>query len=278
MSGTTTLPENRISLYYPSKNNLGVIVWKPLSFVDNTKYESVESSSLMKDGSILFKPPSDWEKTKTANIPADSWLFGASFYSDSTGSTGPQDLWTVDSYGLMICISTNGSHSNTTKLGISYMRPYSNAHSQILTLLDPTHVSLNTKSITQGISFTRSGNYSSLTSRLGKTEIRKISANSGKLTFGGVDLGDETRKDMKEFQQDSTPVYLDVEHKNGDFTRFFGVIDSMSENHTTGGMTPKFGLNLTVSHIIEFNSSGTVLSNDYISLGGNVDYESEYIQ
>ena len=83
---------------------------------------------------------------------------------------------------------------------------------------------------------------------------------------------------MKEYQQNSTPVYLDVEHKNGDFTRFFGVLDSMSENHTTGGMTPKFGLNLTVSHIIEFDSTGTILSNDYISLGGNVDYESQYIQ
>ena len=83
---------------------------------------------------------------------------------------------------------------------------------------------------------------------------------------------------MKEFQQNGTPVYLDVEHANGDFTRFFGVIESMSEDHPTGKMLSKYGLNMIVSHIIEFDSSGTIISNDYISLGGNVDYESEYIQ
>ena len=83
---------------------------------------------------------------------------------------------------------------------------------------------------------------------------------------------------MKDLQQNSTPVYLDLEHGNGDFTRFFGVLDSMRESNATGGMSPKFGLNLTVSHIVEFDSTGTMLSNDYISLGGNVDYESEYLQ
>lgn len=278
MSGTTTLPEYRISLYYPSKDSTGTIVWKPLPFSDSTKYENVADSSLMKDGSIMFKPPSDWEKTKSASIHADEWLFGEAFTADSSGTDGPVDKWTVDSYGIMICIATKYNHANKANLGISFMRPYSNAHSQILTLLDPTHVSLNNRAIAQGISFSRNGQYSQLTSRLGKTEIRKISARSGKVTFGGVDLGDATRKEMKEYQQNSTPVYLDVEHKNGDFTRFFGVLDSMSENHTTGGMTPKFGLNLTVSHIIEFDSTGTILSNDYISLGGNVDYESQYIQ
>jgi hypothetical protein len=159
------------------------------------------------------------------------------------------------------------------------MKPYNNAHSQVLTVLDPTHVSLNTKTIAQGISFKRTGSFSVMTSRLGKSEIRKISANAGKVTFGGVDLvGDTTRKDVKVFQQDATPVYLDIEHRNEDVTRFYGVIDSMSEDHPTGKMIPKFGLSMIVSHIIEFDSSGILLSNDYISLGGNVDYESQYLQ
>ena len=102
--------------------------------------------------------------------------------------------------------------------------------------------------------------------------------NLKELILPDIDLvGNSTRKDIKEFQQDGTPVYLDVEHKNGDFTRFFGVIETMSEDHPTGSMLPKFGLNMIVSHIVEFNSSGSILSNDYISLGGNVDYESKYI-
>ena len=52
----------------------------------------------------------------------------------------------------------------------------------------------------------------------------------------------------------------------------------MSESHATAKMLPKFSLDMIVSHIIEFDSSGTILSNDYISLGGNVDYESRYLQ
>jgi len=163
--------------------------------------------------------------------------------------------------------------------GITFMKPYTNAHSQLLTMVDPTHVSLNTKTIAQGISFSRQGLYNVLTNKLGKAEIRKISASGGKVTFGGVDLAsDTTRKDVKEYQQDGTPVYLDIEHRNGDFTRFYGVIQSMSEDHPTAKMVPKFGLSMVISHIIEFDSSGTKLSNDYISLGGNVDYESEYLQ
>ena len=147
MSGTTTLPEFRISLYYPSKDSTGKIVWKPLPYTDSTKYENVKDSSLMKDGSIMFKPPADWEKTKSASIHADEWLFGEAFTADSSGTDGPANKWITDSYGIMICIATKYDHANKNNLGISFIRPYSNAHSQILTLLDPTHVSLNTRAI-----------------------------------------------------------------------------------------------------------------------------------
>ena len=273
----TTLPNYRISLYYPSKNSAGNIIWKPLPFIDTTAYGNTSDSSLMRDGSLLFKPPMDWEKTVCDSI---TWEFGDNFTADSSGSDGPTNKWSTgkEGYGLMMCFATNTSHSAITKAGISFIKPYNNTYSQVITVLDPTHVSLNTKTIAQSIGFTRQGRYSVMTSRLGKSEIRKISANSGRVSFGGVDLiGNTTRKDVKVFQQAGTPVYLDVEHKNGDFTRFFGVIETMSEDHPTGAMLPKFGLNMIVSHIVEFNSSGTILSNDYISLGGDVDYESKYI-
>ena len=280
MTGTTTMPEVRISIYYPAKDNTGTINWKPLPYKDTTKYENIDASSLMRDGSLSFKPPLDWEKCDSADIAATSWTsFGTDFNSASAGSAQPSDLWTVDSYGLLIALAIKGSHSNITNLGLCFARPYNNEHSQVLTLIDPSHVSLNTKTIAQSIGFTRNGTYSVMKSRLGKADIRKISANSGRVSFGSVDLeGNSSRKDMKEYQQNGTPVYLDVEHANSDFTRFFGVIESMSEDHPTGKMLSKYGLNMIVSHIIEFDSSGTMISNDYISLGGNVDYESEYIQ
>ena len=275
----TTLPNYRISLYYPSKNSAGAVIWKPLPFVDTTAYGATADSSLMRDGSLLFKPPADWEKAIESDI---TWDFGANFNVDSSGSNGPDDLWKAaacaEGYGLLACFATKVDHTAITKSGISFMKPYNNTYSQLITVLDPTHVSLNTKTIAQSIGFSRQGTYSVMTSRLGKAEIRRISANAGRVSFGSVDLvGNTTRKDVKEFQQDGTPVYLDVEHKNGDFTRFFGVIETMSEDHPTGAMLPKFGLNMIVSHIVEFDSSGAILSNDYISLGGNVDYEPKYI-
>jgi hypothetical protein len=280
MSGTTTMPEVRISIYYPAKDNTGTVNWKPLPYKDTTKYENIDASSLMRDGSLTFKPPLDWEKCASADITNTSWIsFGTAFNDAASGSAQPSDLWTVDSYGLLITFAIKGAHANITDLGLCFTRPYNNEHSQVLTLIDPSHVSLNTKTIAQSIGFTRQGTYSIMKSRLGKADIRKISANSGRVSFGSVDLeGNSSRKDMKEYQQSGTPVYLDVEHKNGDFTRFFGVIESMSEDHPTGKMLPKYGLNMIVSHILEYNSSGTMISNDYISLGGNVDYESEYIQ
>ena len=280
----STVPPYRISIFYPSKNQSGSIVWKPLAFKDTTAYEGVEASSLMRDGSISFKAPKDWEKAKHSTI--SEWPFGASFGVDGGssyggGSDGPVNKWTQESYALMICMATDGDMASDKEknIGIQFMRPYTNAHSQVLTMVDNTHVSLNDKYLTQSITFVRDGAYNIITNRLGKSEIRKIGAKSGNVKFGGTDLsGDTSRKAFKEYQQNGTPVYLDVEHSNGDFTRFYGVIKSMSESHAPAKMLPKFSLDMIVSHIIEFDSSGTILSNDYISLGGNVDYESRYLQ
>ena len=50
----------------------------------------------------------------------------------------------------------------------------------------------------------------------------------------------------------------------------------MSQDHPTGNVTPKFGLDMEVSHMLSMNSSGAILSDGYISLGGNID-EPKYI-
>ena len=168
----STVPPYRISIFYPSKNNAGEIVWKPLAFKDTTAYEAIEASSLMRDGSISFKPPKDWEIAKHSTI--EEWPFGTSFGEDSSGDNcGPDDKWTQDSYALMICMATDNDIGSTNEknIGIQFMKPYTNSHSQVLTMVDNTHVSLNDKYITQSISFVRDGAYNIITNRLGKAEI-----------------------------------------------------------------------------------------------------------
>jgi hypothetical protein len=141
-------------------------------------------------------------------------------------------------------------------------------------------VSLNNIAIAQSVSFNRSGKYQTMTDRFGKSEIRKIGVNGGDISFGGVDLGDTNaagnRKQIKAYQQNATPVYLDVTHKSGEKTRFFGVITSMSEDHPVGNQTPKYGVKMQISHIIELDSSNNLLSGK-ISIGGNIDDARKFV-
>ena len=111
---------------------------------------------------------------------------------------------------------------------------------------------------------------------MGKSDIRKIGSSGGVVGFGGVDLMDTGRAKFYEYQSKSTPVYLDVSHTNGDITRLFGAILSMSEDHPTGTVKPKFAVQMQVSHIITIDSSGNMLSDGYISLGGEID-EPKYV-
>ena len=124
--------------------------------------------------------------------------------------------------------------------------------------------------------FCHKGKYQKVEDRLGKADIRKIGSLGGNLKFGGADLNDTGRAKFHEFQSKATPVYLDITHRNGDISRFFGIITSMSEDHPTGKVIPKFGLDMTISHMITMNSSGTMLSDGYISLGGDIS-ESQYL-
>ena len=70
-------------------------------------------------------------------------------------------------------------------------------------------------------------------------------------------------------------MFLDVTHKSGEKTRFFGVITGMSEDHPTGKQNPKYAVQMQVSHLIEMSSTGTLLS-DKISIGGNIDDTRQY--
>ena len=137
--------------------------------------------------------------------------------------------------------------------------------------------------IAQSIGFTRKGQYHSVTDKLGKTEIKRLGAAGGKLTFGSVSMGkntaaegSRTRERFVEYQKKGVPVYYDVRHNNGTYTRFFGVIDSLSEDIPIGKATPKQGVNMIVSHIIEYSSEG-VFTDEVISIGGFVDTDNRYL-
>ena len=152
---------------------------------------------------------------------------------------------------------------------------YNNSHSQIITVKDPAHVSLNEIPITQSISYGRQGKFHRIEDRLGKAEIRKISASGWAVKFGGVDLSDGYREKLEVYHRDNVPVYLDIKHLGGDYTRFYGVITNMTLDHPVGKQFAKFGINLDTSYIIEIASDGTWKNR--ISLGGEIEDERKYI-
>jgi len=156
--------------------------------------------------------------------------------------------------------------------------PILDDHSELITIEDPHHVSLNSIGIAQSISYNRQGKYMVVEDRLGKSDIRRIGATGGTISFGGIDLGtDDTGRDkILSYQKNGTPVFLDITHGDGDKTRFFGKILSMSEDFATGKMHPKWAVTMQCSHLIELNSTG-YMQTGKISLGGVVDDVSKYI-
>ena len=125
--------------------------------------------------------------------------------------------------------------------------------------------------------------YYQVTDKLGKADIRRIGASGGTISFGGVDLGSNaagegsrSRERLVAYQREGTPVYYDVRHRNGTYTRLFGIIQTVSEDIPIGEATPKFAINMIVSQIAEFNSDGTWTDN-LISLGGKVGGTSSYL-
>ena len=257
-----------IVAWYSIKNSSGLTRWKPLKIKDNT-------NGFSNSGSVTFKRPVDWKKG-TYHSGMDT--AGPVIMNDdgTDGSDGdaidPKGLWDFDAYAILIGINVNSTTSFSTQ--VVSVWPYGDEHSQLIKVVDPRHVSLNSIAIAQSISFNRQGKFQTITDRFGKSEIRKIGVNGGKVTFGSIDLGDTdvsgNRKKIKRYQQNATPVFLDVTHKSGERTRFYGVITSMSEDHPTGKQNPKYAVQMQVSYLIELDSSGNLLS-DKISIGGNSD-------
>jgi len=284
VGSTQGWPKMRMQVLYPAKKtrNSSTIIWKPLPIIDRTMIENKEDSSLYKSGDIVFIPPVDWEKTShSANI---EYPYEDNFFDDGTasGTNGIDDKWDKESYALIFLITQIASNVETIKnvFNVMSMYPYNNAHSQLIEVVDPTHVSLNNFGVAQSVAFVRKGKYQEIKDRSGISLMRRVGAEGGQIKLGGIDLKGDTeamRAKFYEFQKDSVPVYYDVTHKDDSITRLFGVMTDMSEDHPTSGLIPKFACNLTVTHILEIDSSGNITGKGYKPLGGDAIDVEQYL-
>jgi len=288
----------RVEIFYTAQEDTSSnIVWKPLKYINKTKHPYLNDSTFYSSGSIEWVEPEDWVECDPADIPDRYWPGGDfegdansfSYDTDHSGNYFDQSgRWSSDhkKYGLLwVIVGDGGVSSAHEKFGwgpvvLSSFRA-SNKHSMLIDVVDPMHVSLNTHAIAQSVSYNHKGRYQIIEDRMGKAEIRKIGATGGTLTFGGVDLKDQdgsfTRDKFYEYQKRAVPVYFDVTHKSGNISRFFGVIISMSEDHPVGLQHGKFGVTMQCSHMIYMDSSGNILSDGYVSLGGDMIDEFKYI-
>ena len=81
---------------------------------------------------------------------------------------------------------------------------------------------------------------------------------------------------MVGYQKNATPVFIDVAHKSGEITRFFGVVTNLSEDHPAGMMYPKWAVTMQISHLLELSSTG-VINSDRISIGGALVDDGKYL-
>ena len=156
--------------------------------------------------------------------------------------------------------------------------PYNNSHSQLIEVQDPHHVSLNDLAVSQSISYGRKSKTISIEDKFGKADIRKIGASGGSIRFGGIDFGGNAdhRKIVVGYQKNATPVFLDISHKSGDITRFYGIITDMTEDMPAGLMFPKWAVTMQLNHILELSSTGTINS-DKIPIGGSPTDVGKYL-
>jgi len=271
------------------------VIWKPLKYKNNTKHPYLDDSTWYSSGSIEWIEPSDWVACDPGEIPDRFWPGqdfdnGGTAFSTTDSSANYFDTsnrWNASNkkFGLMWVIAGDGGVGSAHSVfgnGPMVMSTFrcSNQHSVLIDVVDPMHVSLNTHAISQSISYRHQGKYQIVEDRLGQSEIRKIGAAGGTLTFGGIDLKDVdgtlTRDKFHEYQKRAIPVYIDVTHQSGNISRFFGVITSMSEDHPVGKQYGKFAVTMQVSHMITMNSSGTITSDGYMSLGGDIIDEYKY--
>jgi len=290
LGGADNLKINMMAWYTAkTSKTVSTYMWKPLSIVDGTSTGDY-NSSLRRSGTVYFDMPDDWVAIKASDLGAnwtgpvgDQTTAGAAPVNESPGGLVTNAVWINDMYGLLLGLAVNETSTNTARY--SYFKgysviPYNNSHSQAIKVVDPHHKSLNDVAITQDISFSRAGKYIEITDRIGRTEIRRIGAAGGQLTFGGVELSGDfttTKTALLKYQREGTPVYLDVERANGDFTRVYGVISDMSETFPVGKAHPKFGITMKVEHIAEYDSSGDWISSGLMALGGEIIDEPRYI-
>jgi len=289
----------RVEIFYTARQDgTSNIIWKPLKRIDSTKHPYLEDSTFYTSGALEWMEPEDWVECDPGDIPDRFWP-GGDFEGDSKSFSYDTDLgggnhfdvsgrWSADhkKYGLMWVITSDGGvTSQHDRFGwgpdIHYSYPASNKHSVLIDIIDPMHVSLNTHAIAQSVSYNHKGRYQVIEDRMGKAEIRKIGAEGGALTFGGIDLKDSdgtfTRDKFYEYQKRAVPVYFDITHKSGNISRFFGVITSMSEDHPVGLQFGKWAVNMQCSHMIYMDSTGAILSDGYVSLGGDLIDEFKYV-
>ena len=230
--------------------------------------------------------PKDWVSVKSEDLTWDDDDAGSNLKpiddeQSGSGETGaPAADWKTNMYGLMLGVAVD-SHTQMQEYKCVSLQSYNNSHSQTITIADPHHKSLNSIALAQNISWTRSGSYIDMTNRSGRTELRKIGAQGGAITFGGVELkGDYSnqKKLLNIYQREGTPVYLDVQRArdSGEYIRFYGILTNMSEDYPTGLQTAKFGLTMQIEYVCEYdrNTNTEHLSNwigeGLMSLGGEL--------
>ena len=284
-----SLPKIRLQVLYPAKKtrNSSTIIWKPLKVIDRTRLGNKDDSTFYTSGDISFVPPVDWEKTQhSANIvyPYEDNFFDDWSPLNVTGVDGIDDHWTEDSYALLFIITAipTAGQAETAKpiFNVMNMYPFNNAHSQLIEIVDPMHVSLNSYGVAQSISFVRKGNFQEIKDRSGISQMRRVGATGGQIKLGCIDLKNDaktTRAKFHEFQRDAVPVYYDITHKDDSVTRLFGVMTEMSEDHPTGDIIPKFACSMQVTHILELDSSGNIIGDGYKPLGGDVIDVGQYL-
>ena len=279
-----TLGKCRISLQYPVKDPLtDGIKFRALQFTDFTRApkptthsdgDDPEFVSLAVNGPLVFEAPDDWEKCKY-NTSGIVWPTDVTAASD----------WDFDSYALLMTIAWEQTDAGEEPQ-IKHIYPYDNSHSEVIKVTDSSHVSLNSVMIAQSVSWNRSGKYINITDRIGRSEIRKIGSEGGSIRFGGIAFGDYSTaattgmtdyNNVKKYQQEGTPVYLDIQRPDGTYVRFFGKITSLSEDVPTGKVSNKWAVELATEAVAEIANDGTWISDGLISLGGILDERPQFI-
>ena len=269
VNGGNSEYEVKLSLMYTSPDG-----WRPLKFRDTTVPHIPDgvatgygqTFSLQTSGSITFDMPQDWIST----IHDDVEIAGGILVGDEpmdVGTVSPNDQWTDNGFGLLLAINVNEATNVTTNC--VRVHTYDNSFSQLIKVIDPMCISINSIGVTQSLSFKRGGTYVSLNNRLGKKELRRIGVSGGSIRFGSIDLSGTTDRDtVITHQKQGNRVYYDFKRPDGSFVRFYGIITDVSEDLPVGLQHPKLGIDMNVEYIIEYTSAGIWTKKH--SLGGEV--------